>query len=228
MVREDHRTADIFKQFGITFCCTEDSSVRRACELESVPIDRVVYAIQSLPTDENILEYQDLALEELLDKMELHFHRYFRWEIPNLTGYLDKIERMHSTQITEIGEVAYWWRSLSAYLTEHLIKLEFAIYPHIRKLLSKNEQQPEFDKPVFGSLTHVLHMFRADQAKMCDAMDHISDLTHEFQIPISWCNTVVVLYRKFADMAVKLTQYVEIHEKHIFPKAIELEKHVMG
>lgn len=225
LVQSDYRTADVFKNFGIAFCCADDHSVREACEMQAIDFSRLLYALESLPEESSIsIDYSKLSLEELLDKMEYRTHRFFRSELPNITLYLEKVFEVHHKQIPELADVLHWWKFLSSSLTEHLIKLEFAIYPHIRKLLVPKQIRQEITRPLFGSIAQVQNVFETEQMRMKGYMARMSAISDSFSPPFSWCNTVSVSYKKLASLDRQLQDFFQIEMQQIFPAAIALEQ----
>ena len=69
LVAEDYRKAEVFKKFGLDFCCGGGKSITQACEEKGINKAELVEALKSLeeqPKD-NAHDYNNWELDFLAD-----------------------------------------------------------------------------------------------------------------------------------------------------------------
>ena len=95
IVAEDYRTAQIFKNHDIDFCCKGNRSIREVCESQNMDADSLLREIEMMqaqkPGETN--DYQSWPLDLLADYIEKKHHRYVEERIPVLKTYLRAYRR---------------------------------------------------------------------------------------------------------------------------------------
>ena len=90
IVRDDYRTADVFKKYGINFCCGGQLLLGDACEQRNIDPATVNRELQmathtiSLP---NCLKYDTWRTDFLVDYITNAHHGYLFQMMPDLFSY---------------------------------------------------------------------------------------------------------------------------------------------
>jgi regulator of cell morphogenesis and NO signaling len=229
IISDDFEYADVFKRFGIEFCCSDDRSLQDVCSLKGVPVDRVIYAIEHTPkvAEPITLVHPAMSVDRLVEQMEYRMHRYFRSEIPYTNSYLEQVREQHGSSMTYLHEVQHWWKTLTDTLSEHLIKLELAVYPYIKRMAEHEERQEIIEKPAFGSIIQLKGIIHSDHQQLRDSLFRLEKLTDSYQNPMESCTTMTVAFKKMHRFSTYLPQYLDVHNAMIFPKASMLEKELV-
>src|SRR6187401_3563712 len=95
LAAKDYRKAQVFKKYGLDFCCGGKKSVKAACEEKGIDADKVereLNALTEVPAQKTD-NYDIWGLGFLGDYIVNKHHSYVRQAIPALSEYTSKIAR---------------------------------------------------------------------------------------------------------------------------------------
>src|SRR5574344_791329 len=106
IVAENFATAQIFKKYGLDFCCHGDRDLQSACEESGVNVDEVIEALNALrSTDKATIPFESWPLDLLLDYIQKIHHRGIRDEGPELLDLIKKVNKVHGERHPELQEL---------------------------------------------------------------------------------------------------------------------------
>jgi len=222
LVAEDFRKAEIFKQFGLDFCCGGGVSIKEACKKndvdESVLIDTLMALDEkiSTPEDDHINWSADVLVEHIIQK----HHTYVERNIPLIREFAHKVARVHGGANPEVVTITSKFDELSEELLLHMKKEEMILFPYIKLMTEENELHRQ---PPFGTVANPIRMMQHEHDDAGDTMREIRALSSDFTPPGHACNTYKVLYAKLEEFETDLHQHIHLENNILFPKAIKLE-----
>lgn len=221
IVAQDYRTAGVFKQFGIDFCCGGKRPLKEACEEKGIDTGAVEQALAILQQQSSALQtsYQDWAADFLADYIVNRHHAYVRKAIPEITAFAEKVARVHGKRHPETLEIFYNWQALASELSTHLLKEENILFPYIKQLTNSNENT----MPPFGSVQNPVRMMEMEHEDAGELMRTIRTLSNDFTPPQDACTTYRVLFSFLAEFESDLHEHIHLENNILFPKAIKLE-----
>lgn len=225
LVTEDYRRADVFKSFGIDFCCGGKKTVNDVCNEKGIDSNRVWQALEDLqqrPTG-SVPNYQQWPQDFMCDYIANTHHKYVSQTIPVLLQYLKKLESVHGTAHPELVEIARHFDQIAAEMTAHMGKEEQVLFPYIKKLVTteQNGQAPEL--PPFGTIKNPIQMMEAEHESAGGGMEAIRELSGGFVSPEDACNTYRVTYAKLEEFEADLHNHIHLENNILFPAAVKLE-----
>ena len=218
IVADDFRTAGIFKNAGIDFCCGGKKDLQTACDEKGVKLDEILDELEKT-TSAPALASQDFNrwnLTFLSDYIVNTHHRYVLETLPELVAYTQKIASVHGSNHPELTEVAELFRQIDTELREHLKKEEEVLFPAIREaLLNGNASAAEI---IESEITRMWgeHEFAGG------AMDKIHEITNGYELPEDACNTYRVTFSLLNQFENDLHVHVHLENNILFPKAMQL------
>ncbi len=132
---KDLRKAEIFKKYGLDFCCGGKKTVKQACAEKGLDVTKIEQELQL--ADKNPaarpLPYGDWSLDFLADYIVNTHHSYVKKTLPELRGYAAKVAGVHGNQHPELLPILQLVEEVNAELPEHMIKKKRFCF-----LISKN------------------------------------------------------------------------------------------
>lgn len=225
LVAKDYRTASVFKQNGIDFCCNGQRSIEDACNNEQVESDIVLKALQdvSLQQSDSSIDFNSWPLDLLADYIEKTHHRYVEKKIPEINPYLNKIVQVHGGRHPELAEIADLFQGIAAEMTIHMKKEELMLFPLIRKIEKARQEGTKTDTltdKVESPIKAMMH----DHDTQGDSIKKIVELTDNFTPPADACNTYRVTFALLEEFQDDLFKHIHLENNILFPKAIQLEE----
>lgn len=219
VVSKDYKSASVFKNYGIDFCCNGNRTIADACADKNINSEDVINEINNALSDNSNqagIDYASWPLDLLADYIEKKHHRYVDSKIEEILPYLQKIARVHGDRHPELLEVEQLFLASAKELTSHMRDEESVIFPKIRDLVSNSKFDEEsLDQPI-ATLMH-----QHDQEG--ERFRRIEALTNQYTTPEDGCNTYRVTLAMLKEFEDDLHLHIHLENNILFPKAIELE-----
>ena len=227
IVARDSRTASVFEQFGIDFCCGGQLSVADACRAAAVDPAEIGRALKSMPAanaqaDSDVMGWPAARLIDHI--LDIH-HAYVRSALPVISARLAKLVEVHGSRHPELLRIAEAFEEVSRDMLQHMKKEECVLFPYIRELAAGSDGP--YSSP-FGTVENPIRMMRREHQQAGDELRLIRDLTHDYVAPADGCTTYRVTFAELAQFEQDLHRHVHLENNVLFPKAIELERRVCG
>lgn len=216
IVADDYRVAQIFRAYGIGFCCGGDKSLENVCASKKIDLDSILQEINNLkqsgPEQNN---YNDWSLDFLSDYIVQNHHNFVRKILPEVNFYAEKVARVHGGRNPELLDILNNVVELSAEISAHIEKTETALYPQIKELVKLKKA---------GSVKDTLvDALVKENDRVYSLMANIEVLTNGFNPPADACASYRVLFQNLEGFQKDLHKHVHLENNILFPKALALE-----
>lgn len=229
MVKKDYRKAEVFKKFGLDFCCGGKKTLTKVCRekgLDIVEIERELNIIENAPSLPS-QNFENWNLDFLADYIVNTHHRYIAQSFPLIFEYTQKIARVHGDRHPELITIAETFVKLINELNCHMMKEENVLFPYVKELVNakKSGDTPE---PAFGSVKNPVAMMEHEHVIAGDLMRKINELTNNYNPPADACNSYRVAFAKLKEFEDDLHQHIHLENNILFPAATKLEEELMS
>lgn len=225
LVAHDYRAASVFKKNKIDFCCNGNRSIEDACTKKGLDTEQIVKDLNNTNNagTSNQTDYTSWPLDLLADYVEKKHHRYVREKIQEITPFLHKIVRVHGDRHPELLEVAQLFGESSEDLTDHMVKEESILFPHIRRMVESKHSNTPVSAP-FGTVQNPIKMMMAEHDNEGERFRKIAELTNDYTMPADGCTTYRVTFAMLKEFEDDLHLHIHLENNILFPKSIELEE----
>lgn len=225
VVNDNIKTADIFKKYGIDFCCGGGISIAKACEKNNTNVEQLLSELKSIAhkliPSQNFNKWE---LDFLIDYIVHTHHSYVLEAIELLDAYSAKVSKVHGENHPPVLEIERLYNQVKNELLQHMQKEERILFPYIKELIKLKKENCPIINSHFGSVRNPINMMNAEHEMAGDKFKEIANLTMNY-VPPEWaCNTFKALYAKLNEFEQDLHLHVHLENNILFPKAIELEK----
>lgn len=230
LVSKDYRKAEVFKKFGLDFCCGGKKTLSKACKekgLDIVQIEKELRIIESEDTQPQD-DYDTWALDVLADYIVRKHHQYVIQASPILFEYTQKVARVHGDRHPEAIEIASIFSQISEELNSHMVKEEHVLFPYITRLVQAQKEGTKLSPPPFGSIQNPIRMMESEHEDVGGLSEQIQKLSNNYAPPSGACNTYKVTYAKLKEFIEDLHQHIHLENNVLFPKAIVLEHEILN
>jgi regulator of cell morphogenesis and NO signaling len=229
IVAEDYRTAQIFKNHKIDFCCQGNRSIETVCENKSFSSKELIVEIEAMQQKSKTSnDYKSWPLDLLADYIEKKHHLYVEESSQVLMPYLAKLCKVHGENHPELFEVADEFQKSVTELASHMKREELILFPYIRKLVKAEQDNSKVLKPHFGSVKNPVEMMMQDHEIEGERFRKIAELSNNYTPPEDACNTYRVSLALLNEFEQDLHLHIHLENNILFPKAIALEKSLIN
>ncbi len=225
MVVADYRKAEVFRKFGLDYCCGGKKSLEETClkkGLDPQVVQLELDAVDSQMSDVQH-DFDNCALDTLTTHIVAKHHQYVLDTLPILYELTAKVARVHGDRHPELVEIAQYFNAVAQELSQHMQKEEGILFPYINKMVAAHRDSAPMPMPVFGSIENPIRMMEAEHESAGGAMEEIRRLSDAFTPPADACTSYQVLFAKLFEFEQDLHQHVHLENNILFPKAIALE-----
>jgi len=230
MVADDYRTAQVFRNHKIDFCCKGDRSIQEVAERNNLDIElllKEIAGVQAQNTD-NLTDFKSWSPDLLADYIEKKHHRYVEEQIPVLKGYLNKLCKVHGQSHPELHMINEQFNLSAAHLSMHMKKEELVLFPWVRKMVEAQKQQISPGVPFFDTVNHPIQMMLREHEDEGERFRLISSLSNDYNPPEDACNTYRVTFSLLREFEEDLHQHIHLENNILFPKAELLEQQLVS
>lgn len=220
---KDLRKAEIFKKYGLDFCCGGKKTVKEACAEKGIDVTKIEQELQQ--ADKIIstrpLPYQEWSLDFLADYIVNTHHTYVRKTIPELSELTAKVARVHGDQHPELHVILALVNDIVEELSSHLVKEEEIVFPYIKQVAKKNAQPSVEDA---AGLQAPINLMEMEHEAVGEKLEEIRTLSNGYTVPADGCASYNLLFKMLTDFEDDLFTHIHLENNILFPKAIQLEK----
>ena len=226
LAAKDLRKAEVFRRYGLDFCCGGKKTVKEACAEKGMDVTKVEQALQeadSLPNTRP-LPYLEWNAGFLADYIVNTHHRYVKQTLPELMPLMEKVNRVHGDRHPELSNMKAVLESVNAEMISHMVKEEQVVFPYIKELdrahLLKDLKYAEQLK----SINQSIQLMEMEHELVGSNMAIIRELSGDYRLPADACGSYQVLFKMLQEFEEDLHLHVHLENNILFPKATELEK----
>lgn len=222
IVANDIRTAAIFREAGIDFCCGGHKSLAEACAEKGLNIPDIIGRLESLTESQagNGTNFKDWDAGFLCDYIVNTHHKFVMARLPDLVFYTQKIASVHGERHPELVETARLFGQINTELVAHLQQEETVLFPAIRRA-------GQNCTPSDASILHnEISRMRGEHEFAGNAMDTIHGLTQGYVVPADACTTYRLALQLLGQFEDDLHLHVHLENNILYPKALQLAKNL--
>ncbi|MCK6616342.1 MAG: iron-sulfur cluster repair di-iron protein [Cyclobacteriaceae bacterium] len=230
LVSQDWRKAEVFKKYGIDYCCGGKRTVADAClkkGIDSALVEADLDLVSAQPV-ESQHNFNRWELDFLADYIINNHHSYVTGAIPFLEELSRKVSHVHGDFHPELLEIEQHIRAVIEELTMHMPKEEIILFPYIKELVQAKKLGTPVTPPPFGTIANPIRMMEAEHITAGGAMEAIEKLSNRFTPPPDACMSYSVLFAKLKEFQQDLHQHIHLENNILFPKAIKLESELLS
>lgn len=226
LVVQDYRTASVFKNHGIDFCCNGNRTIEEACDKKKADTAKLIEELEQAIVSENnsSTDYSSWPLDLLADYVEKKHHRYVETKIQEIKPFLNKVVKVHGAQHPELAEIEELFNASAGELTMHMKKEELVLFPFIRKMAEAKANGQSIPTPHFGTVQNPINMMHHEHDAEGERFRKISELTNNYTPPTDACNTYRVTFSLLKEFEEDLHLHIHLENNILFPKAIQMEQ----
>ncbi len=224
-VAEDFRTAAVFSNYGIDFCCKGDRTVEEVCSKNKIDIDELLRKLEDAQSSnsQQSIDYKSWPLDLLAEYIEKKHHRYVEEKTPVLRQFLDKLCKVHGQRHPELLEITALFIGCSKELASHMKKEELILFPFIKRMVKAKLESSQIESPQFQTVENPIAMMKDEHEAEGERFRKIVELTNNYTPPADGCNTYQVTFAMLDEFEKDLHLHIHLENNILFPEAIKLE-----
>jgi regulator of cell morphogenesis and NO signaling len=231
IVSKDYRTADVFRKYGIEYCCGGKLPLQSACEVKGVSLDRVLTELEEVTRDVQIpgnFNFNEWDIDFLTDYLVNIHHQYLRKNLPQLQDHIERFAEGHRKKYPYVDDLQRSVNQLVRTIYPHLDQEEEIIFPYIRQIGHAYHSRASYASLLVRTLRKpVEDIMQHEHDGTVKVLKRWRDLTNDYSIPSHACVSHQVVFKKLKEIDNDLCQHLHLENNILFPKAINMEKELL-
>ncbi|HVS90859.1 MAG TPA: iron-sulfur cluster repair di-iron protein [Mucilaginibacter sp.] len=226
LVAKDYRKAQVFKSYGIDFCCGGKKTVSEVCAKKGIDrsqLEKDLLAAEQKATDSEY-DFQKWDIGFLSDYIVNTHHQYVKDNTAFIKEFAEKVARVHGANHPELVRVAEIFSRIGQDLTLHMMKEEKILFPRIKELAHYQKVGAAIPADDFGLVSVPIQVMESEHEQAGEDFEEIRALTANYQLPADACRSYTILFKKLEEYENDLHRHVHLENNILFPKAIQVEK----
>lgn len=226
IVANDYRTAQVFEQYHIDFCCNGSQTIAEVTEAMQIDAEALLRALEQAIVSQvaSDVDYQSWPLDILADYIVQTHHTYVEKNIGVIKPYLEKICHVHGVNHPELHTIKQIFERSAGELAGHQKKEEIIVFPFIKRLVHASQNNERLT--LARSVEAPIDMLSDEHDAQGEAFKKIASLCNDYEPPVDACNTYRVSLELLREFQLDLHKHIHLENNILFPKAVELEKSV--
>jgi regulator of cell morphogenesis and NO signaling len=230
LVKKDYRTADVFRKYHLSYCCSGNISLQSACEAKGIDYEELSGELRKSTRTfvlSNNLLYDEWRPDFLVDYISHVHHAYIFQTLPALSASLESFVIGHQSKYPELKNLTELFTGLTGILMQHNRYEDEIIFPYIKQIEAAYRRKESYGNLLVRTLRKPLENVEKEHLQIQDMLDKIKLLTNEFTPPATACLNYVVIFKKLEELCQNLIQHNYLEQEVLFPKALAIEQKLL-
>jgi regulator of cell morphogenesis and NO signaling len=231
IVRQDYRTAKVFRKHEIGFCCGGKWPLSTACEIRGLDflvikteLERSTQVIQL----SNFTRFDEWTIDFLTDYIINIHHRYLRDALPGIKEQLDHFAESHRQKYPYVDEAVKQFNYIYNEFLAHTAKEEEILFPYIRQIAHAYDSKEPYASLLVRTLRKPVEaVMHHEHELIAKTLQRLRELTDNYTAPPKACVSHGVIFSLLKELDNDLVQHLYLENQILFPKAIAMEKELL-
>ncbi len=232
IVNRDYRTADVFRKYGISYCCGGKWPLQVACDMNGIDMGEIKKELQAatrnlqLPHQVNAADWDtDFLISYIIN---VH-HQYLKLTLPVTRDLLREFAESHSKKFYYLEELESWFNQLANTLIHVGEEEETGFFPYIRQITHSHRQQEPYGALLVRTLRKPIEKAVSERQKeTTEIISSIRQLTSQYQPPDKACVSHKVVFGRLKELDNDLMRHFFLEETVLFPRLRKIEQELLG
>jgi len=230
IVAKDIRKTEIFKKYGIDFCCNGDKTVRQACAengIDPVKVEAELLKPVQSSTGIGAMNFDEWNLDFLSDYIVNTHHNYIRKNVPEIKAYAIKVAKVHGDRHPELLRIRDLALQLCEELPTHIAEEENDLFPDIKEIVKSKNSNTAYKGSEGKNFSEKIAQSEKEHNSVGDAIKEIDKLSNHYTVPADGCASYQLLFKMLHELEDDLFIHIHLENNILFPKAVEMEKSLL-
>lgn len=232
IVAKDYRTADVFRRYGIGYCCGGKWPMEMACEMRGIDAEKILAELETATRTihvSNLLDFANWDIDFLINYIINVHHRYLKKSWPETQLLLGEFAKEHVKKFPHLAELEKQFDLLIKQLLPSIQREEEVIFPYIRQIAHAHQHKEPYAALFVRTMRKPVEetMFKGHEI-VSDIILSIRTLTNTYNTPENVCISHKVVIAKLKELDNDLMQHLYLEQSVLFPRAMAIEKEVLS
>jgi regulator of cell morphogenesis and NO signaling len=231
IVKQNHRTADVFRKYGIEYCCGGRWPIESVCMTKGLEFEelkkellnacQIIVLPASLPFNEWPIDFLTSYI------INIH-HHYLRTALPDTEIILEKFSEGHAEKYPDMQRAYKLLVQLRKELLSHILQEEESIFPYICQITNAHKNNDSYARLLVKTLRKPIAVMTLHEHNLLTTYIYkFRELTNNYTVPEHACTSHKISLARLKELDNDLVQHIFLENEILFPRAIQIEKELL-
>lgn len=231
IVTHDFRTAEVFRKYGIDFCCGGKWPLDLVCQDKNLHTEAIIEELQRIvrqSASNAALDFDNWDIDFLTDYILNVHHSYLKRALPEIKEQLNKFLDGHREKFPDLDELGLIMNRFIREIPPHMKQEEEIFFPYIKQISHAHRNQESYAKLLIRTLRKPLEEVMQKEHEITGTnLNKLRTITNNYTPPRNACITHKVTFSKLKELDKDLVQHIHLESNILFPKAIQMEQELL-
>lgn len=232
IVRNDYRAADVFRKYGINYCCGGKWPLQIICANMGIDANLVVRDLNQQLVNEHLQPlidgYSEWNVSFLIDFILNINHPWLLRALPVVTDVAGEFVGKHTKKFPELEPLVLLVAGFSKHMIQNIQQEEQSFFPYIKQLEHAFINRESYGSMFVKTLRKPLVEQMLNETKQISAyLQQARSITQQYTLPQAPCTSHHVTFKKLHELDKALTLLQSLKYDTLYNKAIIIEKEVL-
>jgi regulator of cell morphogenesis and NO signaling len=231
IVAHNYRTAEIFRKYGIGYCCGARWPLQTVCMMKGVEMEPLIRDLKNvirplqLPS---LLPFEKWSIDFLVDYIVNIHHYYLSQQLPVVSRALHDFTEEHAKKYPSFLQVSEIFSDFTDNIIPHIKQEEEIIFPYLCQVAHAYEGKESFASLLVKTLRKPVSRIMEHEHDVLEKSVYMfRELTGNYTPPANACPSHRVVLSKLHELDNDLVQHVYLENEVLFPRIIAMEKELL-
>lgn len=227
IVAKDISKSEVFKKYGIDFCCHGNRTVRQACSemgIDPATVEEELSKVSTGAISGRALNYEEWKLDFLADYVVNTHHSYVKKMLPEMLKYSAKVAEVHGGHHPELLAIKDLVDQIAEEFYSHMDEEENLLFPMIKGVVKAKENNTSYANESGKTFGQVVDKHEEEHENVGYALGEVRRLSDNFKLPEDSCASYALLFKMLEEFEGDTFTHIHLENNILFVKAVELEK----
>lgn len=210
--------SNLFKVHGIDFCCGGGRPLADALRQKGLPEAAFMAQLQEVFEEERHrvaepgTDWRAAPYSALIERIVTIHHAYLKRELPVLSQFVDKIDRVHGGRHPELSTLNQLFHKFKEELESHASDEEARAFPLVASY--ERTGAPED----LARALEILDELESEHQAAGDLLVAMRDVTSGYQLPHDACRTYTLAFYKLEELESDMFQHIHLENNILFER----------
>ena len=228
IVKRDYRAADVFRKYGIDYCCGGKWPLGVICESGDLDAGSIIEALRLAQYEmhfSHLINYEDWDVDFLIDFIEHVHHPYFVVALPDITALTEGFLSKHASKYPGLTGLSQNLTDLSGTILHGIHRKQEILFPYIKQITHAHTGKEPYARLLARTLKKPLEeLMRTETQQVNELLLQFRVKTGSYTPPENACISHRVTFAKLRELDISLQHYRHLEYDILFPRALAMER----
>lgn len=231
VVNTYYNTADVFRKYGIDYCCGAKFSIEDTCFVKHLDTGLVVFELnQSVNAgDLSLLNSAEWDIDFQVDFIVNIYHTYLKQALPDIQLLTREFTGKHQKKFSHLQVLNNLLGELVTVTTAWMAAKENIVFPYLRRIAHAHADNESYAGLMIRTFQKPVNSIIPNEHKKINAiLLEMTALTDNYTTPEIACTSHKITFYKLRQLSKSLQQQLYLENTVLYPQALIIEKEILG